>query len=252
MGENYTGFFEMNLLQGKEGESVLFEISDVEGVRSNWKQTSKYIFGKSGKGTFANRFNVAGGRWITVSGLNYQPKLEDIKGYVVTSNRKIISKFDSSSELLNKIYKINLDTYIANTMDGILVDCPHRERRGWGEVTVAAMYGDALPNFESGAYMDQYLQYTRDAQLEDGQIRGIVNENDRPFLMWKANSPITVWETYRMLGDKKVLEDNYESMQKWMTWMYENSNFNTGGALITGKQEARTFPGLGDWCTPTW
>ena len=250
MGENYTGFFEMNLFNGKEGDSILFEISDVEDVRSNWKQKSKYIFGKSGKGTFANRFNVAGGRWITVYGLNYQPSLADIKGYVVTNNRKIISKFESSSQQLNQIYKINLDTYIANTMDGILVDCPHRERRGWGEVTVAAMYGDALPNFESGAYMDQYLQYTRDAQLPDGQMRGVINENDRPFLMWKANSPLTVWETYKMLGDKKVLQDNYVSMQKWMEWMYKNSNYETGGTLKAGEQGTRAFPGLGDWCTP--
>lgn len=250
MGENYTGFFEMDLFQGKEGDSIVFEISDVEDVRSNWKQKSKYIFGKSGEGKFANRFNVAGGRWMTVYGLKYEPNLSDIKGYVVTNNRKQISQFESSDPLLNKIYNINLATYLANTMDGILVDCPHRERRGWGEVTVAAMYGDALPNFESGAYMDQYLQYTRDAQLPDGQIRGIINENDRPFLMWKANNPLTVWETYSMLGDKKVLEDNYDAMKKWMTWMYKNSNYETGGALITGEQGARAFPGLGDWCTP--
>ncbi|WP_242204065.1 family 78 glycoside hydrolase catalytic domain [Aestuariivivens insulae] len=250
MGENYTGFFEMNLYQGKEGDSILFEISDQTEKVMNWAQKSKYIYGKTGEGKFTNRFNVAGGRWITVYGLSYEPKLEDVKGYVITNDRKQISKFQSSNEQLNQIYQINLDTYIANTMDGILVDCPHRERRGWGEVTVAAMYGDALPNFESGAYMDQYLQYTRDAQMPDGQIRGIVNENDRPFLMWKANSPLTVWETYRMLGDKKVLEDNYESMQKWMDWMFENSNYNTGGAIIAGEQGARAFPGLGDWCTP--
>ncbi|WP_282135200.1 family 78 glycoside hydrolase catalytic domain [Seonamhaeicola maritimus] len=250
MGENYTGFFEMNLYQGIEGDSILFEISDQTEKVMNWKQKSKYIYGKSGEGKFTNRFNVAGGRWITVYGLKYEPKLEDLKGYVVTNDRKIISKFESSSEQLNKIYKINLDTYIANTMDGILVDCPHRERRGWGEVTVAAMYGDALPNFESGAYMDQYLQYTRDAQLPDGQMRGVINENDRPFLMWKANSPLTVWETYKMLGDKKVLQDNYESMQKWMEWMYENSNYETGGTLKAGEQGTRAFPGLGDWCTP--
>ncbi|APY11612.1 hypothetical protein BWZ22_10320 [Seonamhaeicola sp. S2-3] len=250
MGENYTGFFEMNLYNGKAGDSILFEISDQTAVVMNWNQKSKYIYGKSGKGKFTNRFNVAGGRWITVYGLNYQPELKDIKGYVVTNNRKQISKFESSSEQLNKIYKINLNTYLANTMDGILVDCPHRERRGWGEVTVAAMYGDALPNFESGAYMDQYLQYTRDAQFPDGKIRAVVNEEDRPFLMWKANNPLTVWETYRMLGDKKVLEDNYESMQKWMTWLYEHSNYSTGGALKTGTQGLREFPGLGDWCTP--
>lgn len=250
MGVNYTGFFEMDVYNGKEGDSVLFEISDQTEVVMNWNQKSKYIYGKSGEGKFANRFNVAGGRWITVYGLNYEPKLTDIVGFVITNDRKRISKFESSSSLLNKIYEINIDTYLANTMDGILVDCPHRERRGWGEVTVAAMYGDALPNFESGAYMEQYLQYTRDAQFPDGKIRAVINEEDRPFLMWKANNPLTVWEAYSMLGDKKVLEDNYESMQKWMTWLYENSNYESGGALKTGTQGLREFPGLGDWCTP--
>ncbi|KAA5824843.1 Bacterial alpha-L-rhamnosidase [Algibacter amylolyticus] len=250
LGENYTGFFEMDLYNGKEGDSILFEISDQTERIMNWSQKSKYIFGKSGKGKFSNRFNVAGGRWVTVYGLKYEPKIADARGYVVTNNRKQISKFESSSAQLNQIYQVNLNTYLANTMDGILVDCPHRERRGWGEVTVAAMYGDALPNFESGAYMDQYLQYTRDAQFLDGQTRAVLNEEDRPFLMWKANNPLTVWETYRMLGDKKVLEDNYESMQKWMTWLYEHSNYKTGGALIIGEQGKREMPGLGDWCTP--
>lgn len=250
MGENYTGFFEMNLYNGEEGQSVFFEIADQEGETSTWNQKSQYIYGKSGKGHFSNRFNLAGGRWITVFGLSYKPDVADIKGYVVTSNRKQISKFKSSSDLLNQIYQINLNTYLANTMDGILVDCPHRERRGWGEVTVAAMYGDALPNFESGAYMEQYFQMQRDAQDRQGRIRAVINEEDRPFLMWKANSPVTVWEAYKMLGDKKLLSDNYDSMKKWMKWLYENSNFDTGGALIIGKQGLREFPGLGDWCTP--
>lgn len=250
MGQNYTGFFEINLYQGTAGDSVIFEISDQIEKTIMWAQKSKYIFGKTGKGQFSNRFNVAAGRWITVTGLNYAPKLSDIKGYVITNDRKRISKFESSSSLLNQIYEINLKTYIANTLDGILMDCPHRERRGWGEVTVAAMYGDALPNFESGAYMEQYTQYMRDAQFADGQIRAVINENDRPFLMWKANSPITVWETYRMFGDKKMLEDNYLSMQKWMNWLLEHSNYETGGGLKAGEPGKREFPGLGDWCTP--
>ena len=250
MGKNYTGFFEMDVFKGQEGDSIIFEISDQIITKSSWKQKSKYIFGPSGKGKFTNRFNVAGGRWVTIYGLKYQPEIEDIKGYVVTNDRKQISKFESSSEHLNQIYQTNLNTYLANTMDGILVDCPHRERRGWGEVTVAAMYGDALPNFESGAYMDQYLQYTRDVQYADGRTRAVINEEDRPFLMWKANNPLTVWETYRMLGDEKVLTDNYESMQKWMTWLNEHSDYENGGSLKVGEQGKREFPGLGDWCTP--
>jgi len=90
----------------------------------------------------------------------------------------------------------------------------------------------------------------RDAQFKDGQIRAVINEEDRPFLMWKANSPITVWETYRMLGDKKILRDNYASMQKWMQWMYNASKYEKGGALKIGERGKREMPGLGDWCTP--
>lgn len=250
MGENYTGYFEMNMFNGVEGDSIQFEISDQEGQTSSWKQKSMYIYDKSGEGHFTNRFNLAGGRWVTVYGLNYKPELKDIKGYVITNNRKQISKFESSSELLNKIYQINLNTYLANTIDGILVDCPHRERRGWGEVNVAAMYGDALPNFESGAYMEQYAQFMQDAQADDGKIRAVINGDDFNFLMWMANSPITIWETYRTFGDKRLLENHYASMRKWMHWLYKHSNYETGGALIIGKRGSLEFPGLGDWCTP--
>ena len=250
MGENYTGHFEMNLYNGTEGDTVTFEIADRKEVTSSWDQRSKYIYGKTGKGQFANRFNLAGGRWITVYGLNYKPELKDIKGYVVTNNRKQISSFESSSELLNQIYEINLRTYLANTIDGIAVDCPHRERRAWGEVTVAAMYGDALPNFESGAYMQQYAQFLEDAQADDGKMRAVNNGDDFQFLMWMANSPITIWETYRMLGDERLLESHYTSMQKWMEWLFRHSDYDNGGALKAGKQGTMAFPGLGDWCTP--
>ena len=250
MGENYTGYFEMNLFKGKEGDTITFKIADHKEVVSSWNQQSKYVFDETGTGHFTNRFNLAGGRWVTVSGINYKPELKDIKGYVITNNRKQISQFESSSKLLNKIYQINLNTYIANTIDGILVDCPHRERRGWGEVTVAAMYGDALPNFESGAYMNQYAQFMQDAQAEDGKMRAVINGDDFEFLMWMANSPITIWETYRMLGDKKLLENHYPTLQKWMHWLYEHSDYETGGALKIGTRGSLEFPGLGDWCTP--
>lgn len=250
MGENYTGQFKINLRGGSEGDLVKFEISDQINRVCNWKQVSEYIFDASGEGVFANRFNLAGGRWITVTGLNAKPELKDIKGYVITCDRKRISQFECSNELLNQIYQVNLDTYIANTMDGLLVDCPHRERRAWGEVTVAAMYGDALPNFESGAYMDQYSQYLCDSQSRQGEMRAIVNGEEFKFLMWKANSPVTVWETYRMLGDKKILRDHYSAMKKWMTWLFKNSDYKTGGGLIIGEQGKMSFPGLGDWCTP--
>jgi alpha-L-rhamnosidase len=250
MGENYTGYFEMNLFNGKAGDTIAFEVADHKELASSWEQRSKYVFDETGTGHFTNRFNLAGGRFVTVYGIDYKPDLKDIKGYVITNDRKQISKFESSSELMNAIYKVNLNTYIANTIDGILVDCPHRERRGWGEVTVAAMYGDALPNFESGAYMAQYAQFMQDAQADDGKMRAVINGDDFEFLMWMANSPITIWETYRMLGDERLLKNHYDSMKKWMHWLYEHSDYDTGGTLKIGERGTLEFPGLGDWCTP--
>ncbi len=250
MGVNYSGTFEIDLRNGTAGDTVTIEISDIKGTRCNKSQRSKYVFNQSGKGAFSNRFNYAGGRWFTISGLKFKPETSDIKGYSITSNRKRISQFECSNNLINQIYEMNIRTLLANTLDGIMMDCPHRERRGWGEVTVAAMYGDALPNFESGAYMDQYMQYMKDAQFADGRTRAIVNEEDRPFLMWQANNPLTIWETYRTFGEKKILADNYESMEKWMTWIFEHSDYKNGGALIAGKEGRREFPGLGDWATP--
>lgn len=249
MGQAYTGFFEINLRNGTEGQKVTIEISDIEGRASNWKQKSEYVFDSSGTGTFANRFNIGAGQWITLTGIDYKPDLADIKGHIITSDRRRISRFDSSDDLLNWIYETNIDTYLANTLDGILMDCPHRERRGWGEVSVAALYGDALPNFESGAYMEQYAQYLRDTQFEDGRIRGVINENDFALFMWKANNPLSLWETYRILGDKTFLEENYDSMQRWMAWLFENSHHPEGGLKI-GARGKFEFPGLGDWCTP--
>lgn len=250
MGTNYSGLFSIVLKNGTEGDTVTFAVSDVPGVTMNKSQRSQYVFDKTGKGVFTNRFNIAGGRWFTLKGLTYKPELSDIEGYVITSNRKRISQFECSDKLLNEIYEMNIRTLVANTLDGILMDCPHRERRGWGEVTVAAMYGDAFPNFESAAFMDQYFQYMRDAQFPDGRNRAIVNEEDRPFLMWQANNPITVWEAYRFFGDKTVLADNYAALEKWMDWILDHSNYATGGALKAGKAGKREFPGLGDWATP--
>jgi len=258
MGQNYTGFFEINLLNGISGQTVTFDIADKTTEITTMSQRSKYIYDSSGKGTFSNRFNYGAGRWITISGLNYKPSLNDIKGYVITSNRKQISSFNCSNDLLNKIYKTNIATYLANTLDGILMDCPHRERRGWGEVSVAALYGDAMPNFESGAYMDQYLQYLRDFQDPNGQFYSIINDRNAPhrFLMWCVNNPISVWENYRWYGDKKALADNYLSMTRWFDWLHKVGTDKSSGIVPLIDENFKSdkwhvmWPGLGDWATP--
>ncbi|AZQ59170.1 hypothetical protein EJ994_10270 [Maribacter sp. MJ134] len=48
MGENYTGHFEMNLFNGKEGDTITFEVADHKEVTSPWEQRSHDVFDKTG------------------------------------------------------------------------------------------------------------------------------------------------------------------------------------------------------------
>ena len=125
----------------------------------------EFQFGASGEGVFRNRFNYMAGCEIEITGASEEPVL---KAYAVGNDLKQTGSFDSSNELLNKIYETDLWTFRANTINGVTMDCPHRERLGYGEVAFATAWGIGLPNYESGAYYTKMIQGWMDVQHPDG------------------------------------------------------------------------------------
>ncbi|MBT8045061.1 MAG: family 78 glycoside hydrolase catalytic domain, partial [Verrucomicrobiae bacterium] len=170
MGRNFTGWIEFKLRNGSEGQVVRFTTANQEGKIIEYDQESRYIHDADGEGVFSHRFNYQAGRWITVHGLGYQPELDDLTGYVITNDRQRHGRFECSKPLFNKIYEIDLRTYLANTVNGVTMDCPHRERYGYGEIALACSWGCAIPHYDSAAYYRKVAQDWFDVQREDGFI----------------------------------------------------------------------------------
>jgi alpha-L-rhamnosidase len=246
-GRNFTGWFEMDLRGGREGEVVTIHTTNRLEVTVEYDQESEYIFDATGEGTFCHRFNWMAGRWVTVYGNIDAPTVEDIRGYIVTNDRRRLSSFECSNGLLNAIYEADLRTYIANTVNAAVMDCPHRERYGYGEVALACTWGCALPNYESGAMYTKVARDWFDVQSEDGMVNTIAPQ---PYAgaggtLW-SSAPLTLsWEFYRTYGDRRLLDRAYPVICKWLDYLH---NAVTDDGVLMPYTIVSRF--LGDWATP--
>ena len=247
MGRNFTGWFEIDLRNRRAGDVVKIMTANRAEETLEFKQESHYIFDASGKGSFRHRFNYMAGRWITIEGLSYKPDPQDIRGYIVTNDRKRIGGFECSNKLSNEIYETDLRTYLACTVNGVTMDCPHRERFGYGEVALACAWGCAIPNFESAPYFRKAARDWFDVQRDDGFVNTIAPQvyKGAGGTLW-SSAPVTLsWEFYKAYGDKRFLAEAYQPMKKWLDFL--NKSVSAEGVL-TSYANASRF--LGDWATP--
>ena len=247
MGRNFTGWLEFKLRNGREGDVVRFMTANRADETCEFKQESQYIHDASGTGTFHHRFNYMAGRWITVAGLGYKPDLQDLRCFIVTNDRKRIGKFECSNELFNRIYETDLRTYLSCSVNGVTMDCPHRERYGYGEVALACTWGCAIPNFESAPYYRKVARDWFDVQRDDGFVNTIAPQvyKGAGGTLW-SSSPVTMnWEFYKAYGDKRQLELAYLSMKKWLDFLHRSVSAD---GVLKSYENASRF--LGDWATP--
>ena len=246
-GKNFTGWIEIRNLRGEPGTRITMHVADDPRSLADFGQINSYICGNE-PGTFRNRFNYAGGRYVTIQGLSRKPSLADITGYAISSDFKRTGRFRCSNELLNRIYETDLWTFRANTLNGVTMDCPHRERLGYGEVSWATAWGCGLPNYRAGAFYTQVVRNGCDVQHADGWIHHVVPQmRPSPWggTLW-SSAPLTVgWETYRTCGDKRLLANAYPTYEKWMEFL--NSKVSDGVLTQYIKHRGKF---LGDWAAP--
>lgn len=151
----------------------------------------------------------------------------------------------------------------------IPMDCPQRERAGWtGDVWV---YGETCCyNQNCLNFFKQWLGSVRDEQFEDGLIPIVV-----PYIKGYRAPQISAWGThtsagwgdvivalpwvlYQVYGDRSVLEENYEAMQRWMDYVRREAengvNLKDGAgeeAMERQKYLWNTNFHFGDWLYPS-
>ena len=162
MGVNFAGWTKIKV-KGKKGDRVDFLFSEREQDEITFNNHSAYIIGPSGEGCFQNRFNYSSGRWITIRGLKEKPLLSDISGWQVRTAYNPVSTFECSDSLQNWIYDRVCWTLKNLSIGGYVVDCPQRERLGYGgDAHATAETG--LFNFGMGAFYTKWMQDWRDVQ----------------------------------------------------------------------------------------
>ncbi|MBN2313032.1 MAG: family 78 glycoside hydrolase catalytic domain [Sedimentisphaerales bacterium] len=165
MGVNYAGFVELDV-KGQPGDIIELQFSEDLKKMITHKLHSAYRIGPSGQGTFRNRFNYGSGRWILIKGLKYKPDLKDIRGYLVRTDYQRAGWFECSNKLINDIYNIVLWTYENLSLGSYVVDCPQRERMGYGGDAHATTQ-TAMNNYHLGAFYTKWSQDWRDTQGKD-------------------------------------------------------------------------------------
>ena len=267
MGVNFAGWTQIHV-KGNPGDTVHFLFSEREQNDMTFGLQNAFVIGQTGEGSFRNRFNYSSGRWITIIGLKSEPRKEDIKGWNVRTNYKDATTFECSDDLQNWIYKTIRWTFENLTLGGYVVDCPQRERLGYG--------GDAhstsetgMFNYQLGAFYNKWLEDWRDVQGTEPMVG---NMNDPNWARKQVGSgrllgggilPQTAptyhggggpawggivvtlpWFMYQHYGDTDVLHENFEMIKGWLSFLDTKVKDN----MLTRYGGDWDF--LGDWLWP--
>jgi alpha-L-rhamnosidase len=247
MGKSFTGFLEAGFDGLKAGDTVVIQISNRTNAVEEHRQKQLYIArGENGE-KFRNRFNFFGGRYIHFTGLKQAPKLSDITAYAVSSAGRRTGSFECSDSMFNRIYEIDRRTYEMCNTEGVTVDCPNRERLGYGpEGAYQTTWGLGLPCFASSAYYIKWVRDWSDVQHENGYINNVAPQISVMYgsaLNGNANMNIA-WEHYQAYGDTQILEEAFKTGTKWIGFLLAH----TVDGMLTPYAPGGYF--LGEWLRP--
>ncbi len=267
MGVNFAGWTRIHV-KGNPGDTIHFLFSERAQNDLTFNIRSAFVVGESGEGVFRNRFNYSSGRWITIKGLKSAPVTADIQGWMVRTAYGDASRFECSDPLQNWIYRTVTWTFENLSLGGYVVDCPQRERFGYGG-DAHATSETGLLNYKLGAFYTKWLEDWRDVQGTEPMV-GNMNDpawahrqegSGRPLgggvlpqtaptyhggggPAWGGIVVTLSWFVYQYQGDRKVLEDNFEMIKGWLAFL------DTQVENHMLKRYGGRWDFLGDWLWP--
>ena len=257
MTRAFTGWFELHIPGDlAPGSPVKLEYADFppSGTRFQTNNQRDEIMVKGGEPlSFRSRFNYHAFGWVRITGLPRPPSLGEMKGYLIHTGYQQAGEFESSNDLLNRIYRTVNWTYRCLSLGGYVVDCPHRERLGYGG-DAGTSIETGMFNFATGGLYNRWSADWRAAQdPETGDLPYTApNYQDQggggP--MWSGFCVTLPWQLYVQYGDRRALETNYRTIQRWLDFAGSKTS---GGVLKFYKSYGMSMPQwnfLGDWVTP--
>jgi alpha-L-rhamnosidase len=256
LGQNMVGWATLKV-KGAAGTKIRLRFAEIlnpDGTiytanLRNADATDVYILRGSDEETFAPHFTFHGFRYVEVTGYPGTPALDAIKGEVVSSvSGDPVARLTTSSDLVNHMWSIGIWGQRGNFLS-IPTDCPQRdERLGWmGDAGVFWRTGSY--NFDIAAFSQKFMQDIVDAQTPQGAFTN-VSPDTLPFggdgsvgaPGWGDAGVIVPWTTWMQYGDKAIIEQNWDAMQRWMEFIQSrNPDFLRKNGV---------GPNFADWLAP--
>ncbi|MFB3903468.1 MAG: family 78 glycoside hydrolase catalytic domain [Acidobacteriota bacterium] len=232
MGQNMVGWVRLKV-DGPAGATVTLRHAEVLDKQGNFytenlrnaKQTVTYTLKGGGAETFEPHFTFQGFRYVAVDGYPGTLDLDSLTGVVVHSDMAKNGELKTSVPLINQLQQNIVWGQKGNFVD-VPTDCPQRdERLGWtGDAQVFSR--TAAFNRDVAGFFAKWLKDLAADQLDNGSVPHVIpdvlSRPNRPSAgsaAWADAAVIIPWTMYLVYGDKKFLEDQYESMTRWVEYM---------------------------------
>lgn len=203
--------------------------------------TDTYVCRGGDAETWDPRFTFHGFRYVEVSGLTTKPDAGTVTGIVIGTDLPPVGTFECSDPRINQLQS-NIQWGMRGNMLSIPTDCPQRdERMGWTADT-QVFVPTAAYNADIGPFMTKWMRDVRDAQRDDGaysDVAPVMKGLSYGTPVWGDAGTVVPWAVYLFTGDERILEENIDSMHRWVDWCVEHST-----DLIRDRDRGNDY---GDW-----
>ena len=245
LGQNFSGWIRLKV-KGKAGDKIVMrfgEMLNADGtvytanLRSA-RATDTYILKGGDEEVWEPRFTFHGFRYVGLTGVTGKVTPDTVTGVVIHSDAPIASAFECSNPMLNKLHSNIVWGQRSNYLE-VPTDCPQRdERLGWtGDTQVFIRTG--CYNQDVSAFFTKWMVDLMDTQNHQGLFG-----NQAPVFhghgaaAWACAGVICPWTIYKVYGDTRMIEDNYDAMARYI---------EACGKDGLGGRKAHTW---GDWLAP--
>lgn len=242
LGQNFSGWARLKV-HGPAGTPVVLRFAEMlnpdgtvytTNLRAA-KATDTYILRGEGEEVWEPQFTFHGFRYVEVTGLPSKPADDAVTGVVLHSDAPLTSSFECSNPMLNQLFSNIVWGQRSNYLE-VPTDCPQRdERMGWSG-DAQAFIGTATYNMDIAPFFTAWLRTYEDCQSPDGSFPDIAPVVGGGSPGWGDAGVVCPWTIYRVYGDRRLLEERYKSMTRWIERLEKNS-----------KDCVRPEEGYGDW-----
>ena len=243
LGQNMTGWVKFKV-KGKSGTEVTVRFAEMlndEGKKSR---------GDDGPGGSLYRINLRSAKTTlkyTLKGASqgeeYHPSttffgfrycdliatddivIESLTGEVVGTASEEAGSISTDNPLVNQLFSNIIWGQRSNFLS-IPTDCPQRdERLGWtGDIQIFGR--TATYNADLAAFFHKWMGDMRDSQHDNGAYPNVAPHCWVGWgqAAWAEAGLIIPWTTYLMYNNKGILEENFQSMEKYMDFLASSSD----------------------------